>query len=51
MPEYGVITYDPETNITSIAIPKYSPYDLFKRSFKKDPSLFPILQDMAHWDN
>ena len=31
--------------------PKYSEAELFERSFKKDPSLFPILQDIVHWDN
>ena len=39
------------TNLPTKTAPKYTQAELFERSLKKDPSLFPVLQDIVHWDN
>ena len=39
------------TNLPTRTAPKYTQAELFERSLRKDPSLFPTLQDIVHWDN
>ena len=43
-------TPDSKFQTSNFTAPRYSPAELFKKSIKKDPSLFPILKDDRYHD-
>ena len=43
-------TSDHKNFSSSLPAPRYSPAELFKKSIKKDPSLFPLLKDDRYHD-
>ena len=41
---------DSKPQPSNYTVPRYSPAELFKKSIKKDPSLFPVLKDDRYHD-